>query len=188
MLASIESLRHISGKEPPAPVPRLHASPSREAQLERCLSAHAGACLTRGFQGWRSFCALWRATEPLEDEVFTLQKEVRRGHAMLQAMTTQMATLHQAQQALQAQWQAHASAHQLGLAREAAAPLRRDSTQPASPGRAPPPAPPAPALPPPPPRQSSSSSSLGSARPAEVPPALAANGVLKPRPRGRERM
>ena len=183
MLASIESLRNISGKEPAPPVPRLHARPNREAQLERCLNAHAGSLLTRGFEGWRSFCAVWRATEPLEDDVFTLQKEVRRGHAMLQAITAQMAALQQAQQAQQVQ-QARVAPppqQQIWLAPEAAP----TSSQPSSPGRAPQPgrAPPAPVPPPPPPRLSSSSQ--GSARPAEEP--LHPSGP-KARYRGRERM
>ena len=47
--------------------------------------------LVRWFERWRGVCSLLSTVIELEDQNFILQREVSRGHAMLQAMAVQLA-------------------------------------------------------------------------------------------------
>ena len=54
----------------------------RERQLLRVLEACAGTAMTSGFNTWRGTCDVM----PIEDQLFTTQRELRRAHAMLMNM------------------------------------------------------------------------------------------------------
>jgi hypothetical protein len=99
VLATINSLRGMPDQEPATLQPVRHHG--RQARLSLFLEHRAGGLMLRVWGRWCAFCALCAVTEPMEDELFTLQKEVRRAHALLQAMTSQVATL-QGQQKLTA--------------------------------------------------------------------------------------
>ena len=59
--------------------------PTQEQAINRLLDKLDNAAAARAFLNWHRFVASRNACQPLEDELFTTKKELRRAHAMLQA-------------------------------------------------------------------------------------------------------
>lgn len=61
----------------------------QQHSLARALAALADGRQARGLHSWRTFYAVDRATQPIEDELVVTKRELRRAHGNLQAVVSQ---------------------------------------------------------------------------------------------------
>lgn len=83
----------------------LHVGEAKERQLLRVVEMAIGSAMTASFARWQRFIEIIDTAELLEDDIFSLQRELKRSHAMLQATLQQQMQAAQAHAQQQAQLQ-----------------------------------------------------------------------------------
>ena len=66
-------------------------TPARTATLDSTLEGIAARRLASGLDRWRTFIAVSAALQPVEDELYSTQRALRRAHASLVALQKQQA-------------------------------------------------------------------------------------------------